>query len=184
MNIIQTPLPDAVVIEQKVFGDARGFFLETFHSGRFGAAGLPTQFVQDNWSRSAKNTLRGLHFQHPKAQGKLVWCVRGAVFDVAVDLRRGSPAFGKWFGVELTEANKKQFWVPPGFAHGFCVLSEEADFVYKCTDLYAPEYEQSLLWNDPAVGVQWPVSSPLLSAKDQKGLPLAQLTNLPEYVAR
>jgi dTDP-4-dehydrorhamnose 3,5-epimerase len=179
VNVIATPLPGAMVVEPRVFGDARGFFLETFHTAKFAAAGLPTTFVQDNWSRSAKNTLRGLHFQHPCGQGKLVWCVRGAVWDAIVDLRVGSPAFGRWFGLELSESNKKQLWVPPGFAHGFCVLSDEADFVYKCTELYAPENEQALLWNDPAVGVQWPVAEPLLSAKDQKGLPLAKLTNLP-----
>jgi dTDP-4-dehydrorhamnose 3,5-epimerase len=179
VKVSETPLPGALVVQPKVFGDARGFFLETFHQAKFEAKGLPTQFVQDNWSRSAKDTLRGLHFQHPKGQGKLVWCVRGAVYDVIVDIRRGSPAFGKWFGVELSEGNKKQLWVPPGFAHGFCVLSDEADFVYKCTELYAAEHEQALLWNDPAVGVEWPVSAPLLSAKDQKGSRLAELTRLP-----
>jgi dTDP-4-dehydrorhamnose 3,5-epimerase len=179
VNITQTPLPGALLLEPKVFGDARGFFLETFHAERYAAAGVPGSFVQDNWSRSAKHTLRGLHFQNPRSQGKLVWCVRGAVWDAIVDIRTGSPAFGKWYGVELSEANKRQLWVPPGFAHGFCVLSDEADFVYKCTELYAPANEQSLLWNDPAVGVQWPIATPLLSGKDQKGLPLAQLTNLP-----
>lgn len=179
MNVTPTPLPGALVVEPRVFGDARGFFLETFHAAKFAAAGLPTSFVQDNWSRSAKNTLRGLHFQHPRGQGKLVWCVRGAVWDAIVDLRVGSPGFGRWFGLELSESNKKQLWVPPGFAHGFCVLSDEADFVYKCTELYAPQNEQALLWNDPAVGVQWPLVTPLLSAKDQQGLPLSQLTNLP-----
>ena len=179
MNVTETPLPGALVVEPKVFGDTRGFFLETFHAAKFEAKGLPNRFVQDNWSRSAKDTLRGLHFQHPRGQGKLVWCVRGAVYDVIVDVRVGSPAFGQWFGVELSEASKKQLWVPPGFAHGFCVLSDEADFVYKCTELYAPECEQSLLWNDPALGIRWPVSSPRLSAKDEKGVPLSQLTSLP-----
>ena len=179
MKIIPTPLPGALVVEPRVHGDARGFFLETFNAAKYEANGVPTRFVQDNWSRSAKGTLRGLHFQHPNAQGKLVWCVRGAVYDVIVDLRRGSPAFGRSFGVELSEASKCQLWVPPGFAHGFCVLSDEADFVYKCTELYSPKDEQCLLWNDPALGIEWPVSSPLLSAKDAKGLPLSRLTNLP-----
>lgn len=181
MNVSTTSLPGVLVVEPKVFGDSRGFFLETFHAAKYEAAGLPTGFVQDNWSRSAKGILRGLHFQNPKAQGKLVWCVRGTVFDVAVDVRVGSPHFGKWFGLELSEGSKKQLWVPPGFAHGFCVLSDEADFVYKCTELYAPENEQSVLWNDPAIGITWPVQSPSLSGKDAKALPLAQVTNLPRY---
>ena len=183
MNVSTTPLPGVLVVEPRVFGDARGFFLETFHAGRYAEKGLPTTFVQDNWSRSAKGILRGLHFQNPKAQGKLVWCVRGAVYDVAVDVRVGSPHFGKWFGLELSEATKKQLWVPPGFAHGFCVLSDEADFVYKCTELYAPQNEQSVLWNDPALGIEWPVSAPALSGKDAKALPLAQVANLPRYQA-
>jgi dTDP-4-dehydrorhamnose 3,5-epimerase len=179
MNVVETPLVGALVLEPKVHGDARGFFLETFHAGRYEAAGIPTRFVQDNWSRSAKGTLRGLHFQHPNGQGKLVWCVRGAVYDVIVDIRRGSPTFGRSFGIELSEASKRQLWVPAGFAHGFCVLSDEADFVYKCTTLYSPKDEQCLLWSDPALGIDWPVSSPLLSGKDLQGVPLAQLTNLP-----
>lgn len=179
MNVLTTPLPGALVVEPRVHGDARGFFIETFHAGRYEAHGLPTHFVQDNWSRSAKGILRGLHFQHPNAQGKLVWCVRGAVHDVIVDVRSGSPTFGRSFGVELSEGNKRQLWVPSGFAHGFCVMSDEADFVYKCTEVYSPQDEQCLLWNDPALGIEWPVATPLLSAKDQKGVPLSQLAKLP-----
>jgi dTDP-4-dehydrorhamnose 3,5-epimerase len=181
VNVSTTSLPGVLVVEPKVFGDSRGFFLETFHAAKFETAGLPTSFVQDNWSRSAKGILRGLHFQHPRAQGKLVWCVRGAVYDVAVDVRVGSPHFGQWFGLELSEGSKKQLWVPPGFAHGFVVLSDEADFVYKCTELYAPQNEQSVQWNDPAIGISWPVQAPTLSGKDAQALPLAQVTNLPRY---
>ena len=179
MNVSLTPLSGLMVIEPRVFGDARGFFLETYHAAKYEEAGIAPRFVQDNWSRSTKNTLRGLHFQHPMAQGKLVWCARGVVFDVAVDVRRGSPTFGQSFGLELSEATKKQLWVPPGFAHGFCVLSNEADFVYKCTELYAPQHEQAVLWSDPALGIRWPVESPLVSPKDAQARPLAELTNLP-----
>jgi dTDP-4-dehydrorhamnose 3,5-epimerase len=179
MNVSTTNLPGVLVVEPRVFGDSRGFFLETFNAAKYGPAGVPTTFVQDNWSRSARNILRGLHFQHPRSQGKLVWCVRGAVYDVALDVRRGSPHFGQWFGLELSESSKKQLWIPPGFAHGFCVLSDEADFVYKCTELYSPEHEQSVLWNDPALGITWPLANPTLSAKDAKALPLASLQNLP-----
>lgn len=180
MNVVDTPLAGLKVIEPRVFEDPRGFFLETYHAARYAAAGLPTSFVQDNWSRSQKGTLRGLHFQHPKAQGKLVWCPRGAVWDVAVDVRRSSPTFGKWFAVELTEANKKQLWVPPGFAHGFCVLSDSADFVYKCTETYAPEYELVIRWDDPAIGITWPLKEPLLSKKDLAAPLLADIARLPD----
>jgi len=144
---------------------------------------LSTDYVFDgeNWSRSRKGTLRGLHLQHPKAQGKLVMVTRGSVFDVAVDVRRGSPHFGKWVGYDLSEENKRQLWIPPGFAHGFCVTSDECDFLYKCTEIYAPENERTVLWNDPAIGVQWPTTTPLLSKKDEAGLALEQHTQLPEY---
>lgn len=180
MKVVDTPLPGLKVLEPQVHGDARGFFLETFHQARFASAGLPTDFVQDNWSRSARHTLRGLHFQHPHGQGKLVWCVQGAVYDVVLDIRRRSPTFGQWFGLELSQENKKQLWVPPGFAHGFCVLSESADFVYKCTALYAPEAEGAVRWDDPALGISWPTRAPLISPKDARALPLAQQTNLPD----
>ena len=169
MNITDTPLEGARLIEPRVFGDDRGFFLESFNAAAFEAAGLPTDFVQDNHSRSSKGVLRGLHFQVHRPQGKLVRVTQGAVYDVAVDLRRSSPSFGRWYGVELSATNHRIFWVPPGFAHGFYTLSDTADFQYKCTDLYAPEHERSLAWNDPDVGVDWPVpagQAPVLAAKD------------------
>ncbi|MFL5345878.1 MAG: dTDP-4-dehydrorhamnose 3,5-epimerase [Hyalangium sp.] len=167
MKVIPTEIPGVLILEPKVFGDERGFFLETFHAKRYADAGIPGPFVQDNYSRSVKGTLRGLHFQEPQAQGKLVQVVAGAVYDVAVDVRKGSPTFGKWVGVELSSENKRQFWVPPGFAHGFCVLSESADFQYKCTALYAPENERAIIWNDPDLAIPWPISgAPKLSAKD------------------
>ncbi len=181
MNVDTTSLPGVLVVTPRVFGDARGFFLETFSAAKYADAGIPGPFVQDNWSRSAKGILRGLHFQNPNAQGKLVSVVRGAVFDVAVDVRVGSPYFGKWFGLELSEANKKQLWVPPGFAHGFCSLSDDTDFVYKCTGLYSPPDESSVLWNDPAIGIDWPVTAPKLSKKDLEAPTLAASTKLPRY---
>ncbi|MCK6375358.1 MAG: dTDP-4-dehydrorhamnose 3,5-epimerase [Zoogloea sp.] len=179
MNVIQTAIPDLLILEPKVFGDARGFFMESFNAKAFQAAtGLDVNFVQDNHSRSAKGVLRGLHYQIEQAQGKLVRVVRGSVFDVAVDLRKSSPTFGQWVGVELSEENNRQFWVPPGFAHGFLVTSESADFLYKTTDYYAPQFERSLAWNDPTVGVEWPLhlldGAPLLSAKDVAGKVLAE----------
>lgn len=177
MNVIETPLPGLLVLEPRLFGDTRGFFLESWNARAFAqATGLDTHFVQDNHSRSRRGVLRGLHYQIRQPQGKLVRVVRGAIFDVAVDLRRSSPTFGRWFGVALTEDNHLQLWVPPGFGHGFLVLSESADVLYKATDYYAPEHERSLLWNDPAVGVDWPLDAiePLLSEKDAAGLPLAQ----------
>ncbi len=179
MNVIQTAIPDLLILEPKVFGDARGFFMESFNAKAFQAAtGLDVHFVQDNHSRSAKGVLRGLHYQIEQAQGKLVRVVRGNVFDVAVDLRKSSPTFGKWVGVELSEENNRQFWIPPGFAHGFLVTSDSADFLYKTTDYYAPQFERSLAWNDPTVGVEWPLhlldGAPLLSAKDVAGKPLAE----------
>ena len=158
MNVIPTAIPDVLIIEPKVFGDERGFFYESFNQKVFNeATGLDVQFVQDNHSRSRKGVLRGLHYQlPPHAQGKLVRCVRGAVFDVAVDIRKSSPTFGKWVGVELSEANHRQLWIPPGFAHGFLTLSETADFLYKTTDYYTPTAERSIAWNDPEIGIAWP----------------------------
>jgi len=174
MKATPTSIPDVLMIEPKVFGDARGFFFESFNARAFrDATGLDETFVQDNHSRSARGVLRGLHYQIRQPQGKLVRVVRGAVFDVAVDLRRASPSFGRWAGVELSEDNHRQLWIPPGFAHGFVVLSESADFLYKTTDYYAPEHERCLLWNDPAVGVDWPLDAPLLSGKDREGKLLA-----------
>lgn len=172
MQVTSTDLPEVLIIEPKVFGDARGFFLESFNAKAFAeATGVDLPFVQDNHSRSAQGVLRGLHYQIQQAQGKLVRVVRGAVFDVAVDVRRSSPNFGRWVGVELSEDNHRQLWVPPGFAHGFLVLSDSADFLYKTTDYYAPEHERSVLWNDPAIGIDWPLpGEPLLSGKDQAGV--------------
>ena len=176
MKIIPTAIPDVLILEPKVFGDARGFFFESFTQRVFSqATGLALQFVQDNHSRSTKGVLRGLHYQINQPQGKLVRVVRGSVFDVAVDVRKSSSTFGKWVGVELSEENHRQMWVPPGLAHGFVVTSESADFLYKTTDYYAPEHERCIAWNDPAIGIQWPMDvPPQLSAKDQLGLPLAR----------
>lgn len=176
MRTIPTAIPDVLIIEPKVFGDARGFFFESYNENAFAqATGLKVSFVQDNHSRSAKGVLRGLHYQLKQAQGKLVRVVRGSVYDVAVDLRKGSPTFGRWVGAELSEDNQRQMWVPAGFAHGFLVTSESADFLYKTTDYYAPEQERCIAWNDPAIGIQWPLeAAPALSGKDQQGLLLAQ----------
>lgn len=176
MNVIKTSLNDCVIIEPEVYGDERGFFLETFHSSGYKKlAGINLPFVQDNHSRSSKKVLRGLHFQKKKPQGKLVRVVRGKVFDVAVDIRRDSITFGKWEGVILSEENKKQLWVPPGFAHGFLVLSDIADFEYKCTDYYDPSDEGSILWNDPDLDIKWPLNHPILSNKDSKASKLIDL---------
>ncbi len=174
MNIIRTSIPDVLIIEPQVFGDARGFFFESFNQKAFQAAtGLEVNFVQDNHSRSAQGVLRGLHYQIEQPQGKLVRVVRGAVFDVAVDLRKRSATFGKWVSVQLSEENKRQMWVPPGFAHGFLTLSETADFLYKTTDYYAPQFERCVAWNDPAIGIEWPAGvQPKLSNKDQAGVQL------------
>ncbi len=176
MKIIPTAIPDLLILEPKVFGDTRGFFFESFNASSFRqATGLDVIFVQDNHSRSQKGVLRGLHYQVRQSQGKLVRVVRGAVFDVAVDIRQSSPAFGQWLGIELTEDNHRQFWIPPGFAHGFVVLTDSADVLYKTSVYYAPEYERCILWNDPAIGIQWPLAGePLLSEKDKAGLPLHQ----------
>ncbi len=176
MRFTPTAIPEVVLIEPEVHGDARGFFMETWHAERFRAAGIGAGFVQDNHSLSVRGTLRGLHYQLCHPQGKLVRVVRGAVFDVAVDLRRGSPHCGRWVGMELSAENKRQLWIPAGFAHGFYVLSPEAEFVYKCTDYYAPECERVLLWNDPELGIPWPLiagRAPIVSPKDAAGLRLA-----------
>lgn len=176
MNVIKTTLQDCVIIKPKIFGDVRGFFLETFQTERYAdLAGITLPFVQDNHSRSSKGVLRGLHFQKTKPQGKLVRVVRGEVYDVAVDLRDGSPTFGQWEAVILSEENKTQFWVPPGFAHGFLVLSDTADFEYKCTDYYDPSDEGSILWNDPDLNIPWPIGNPTLSNKDAGANKLADL---------
>lgn len=171
MKVTPTTIPEVLVIEPKVFGDARGFFFESFNQKAFNdATGLNETFVQDNHSRSSKGVLRGLHYQLQQPQGKLVRVVCGTVYDVAVDIRKSSPTFGKWVGVELSEDNQKQLWVPAGFAHGFLVLSESADFLYKTTDYYAPAYERCIAWNDAAIGIQWPSPlTPLISTKDQAG---------------
>ena len=178
MKAIPTAIADVLILEPSVFGDSRGFFLESFNRKAFGAiTGLDVEFVQDNHSRSARGILRGLHYQIRRPQGKLVRVVRGAVFDVSVDLRRSSPTFGQWVGVELTEDNHRQLWVPPGFAHGFYVLSDHADFLYKTTDYYFPEHERSLSWNDPAIAISWPLeqgTEPVVSEKDKNAAKLAQ----------
>jgi dTDP-4-dehydrorhamnose 3,5-epimerase len=180
MKATRLSIPEVVLIEPKVFGDARGFFFESFNQKAFNeATGTNHQFVQDNHSRSSRGVLRGLHYQIQQPQGKLVRVARGAVFDVAVDIRRSSPTFGQWVGAELTEDNQHQLWVPPGFAHGFVVLSESADFLYKTTDYYAPQHERSIAWNDPSIGISWPAlaqgQQPLLSAKDSAAPLLASL---------
>jgi dTDP-4-dehydrorhamnose 3,5-epimerase len=175
-TVTPTAIPDVLVLTPKVFGDARGFFFESFNARDFAqATGVDAQFVQDNHSKSAKGVLRGLHYQIQHAQGKLVRVVQGRVFDVVVDVRKSSPTFGRWVGVELSAENCQQMWVPPGLAHGFVVLSESAEFLYKTTDYWYPEHERSLLWNDPAIGIEWPIDGePLLAAKDQAGKLLAQ----------
>jgi dTDP-4-dehydrorhamnose 3,5-epimerase len=176
MKVVPTAIPEVLLLEPKVFGDPRGFFLESYNRREFQkATGIGTDFVQDNHSRSAKNVLRGLHYQIRQPQGKLVRVAAGEVYDVAVDLRRSSPTFGKWVGFTLSAQSKRMAWIPPGFAHGFLVLSEMADFLYKTTDYYAPEHERTLLWNDPKLGIDWPLrGEPVLAAKDRNG---ASLTN-------
>lgn len=182
MKFTPTSIPEMILIEPRVFGDDRGFFMETYRAELFAAAGLPVSFVQDNHSGSRQGTLRGLHYQIRQPQGKLVRVAVGEVFDVAVDLRRSSPTFGCWEGAHLSAQNKHQLWIPPGFAHGFYVLSEWAELVYKATDYYAPQWERSLLWNDPALGIVWPLlpdMAPLLSERDSLGTPLAQAETYP-----
>jgi len=166
MNVIPCEIQGPLILEPAVFGDARGFFVESYNKARYAAAGLDQEFVQDNFSFSRRGTLRGLHFQNPNPQGKLVSVWQGEVWDVAVDLRRSSPTFGQWIGVTLSAENKRQFWVPPGFAHGFLVTSESALFHYKCTAMYAPADERGIRWDDPALGIKWPVTEPILSKRD------------------
>jgi len=186
VKLIETALPGVVIIEPDVHGDARGFFLETFHEARYAAHGIPgpgRRFVQDNHSRSRKGVLRGLHFQVERPQGKLVSVATGAVFDVTVDVRAGSPSFGRWAGVELSEENHRQLWIPPGYAHGFCVLSDVADFQYKCTDFYDPQDEAGVLWSDADIGIDWPVDDVILSARDRLLPELSELSpdRLPRF---
>jgi dTDP-4-dehydrorhamnose 3,5-epimerase len=173
MKVTPTSIPDVRLIEPVVRSDDRGFFLETWNARAFAAAGIDAAFVQDNHSRSRRGVLRGLHYQIEHAQGKLVCCVAGEVFDVAVDLRRSSPTFGCAVGIALSGENQRMLWIPPGFAHGFVVVSAEADFLYKVTDYWHPEHERTLLWNDPALAIEWPVGTPLVNAKDATGRPLA-----------
>ncbi len=184
MKVTRARISDILIIEPERFTDQRGFFLEAYHAERYKANGITREFVQDNHSRSQKGVLRGLHFQHPWDQGKLIYVPRGRIFDVAVDIRRGSPSFGKWVGVELSDQNGKQIYIPEGFAHGFCVLSDEADVIYKCTALYNPEYEHGVLWCDPDIGIKWPISEPILSDKDKRNPILRdiQASYLPVYM--
>jgi dTDP-4-dehydrorhamnose 3,5-epimerase len=177
MKAIPTDIPDVIILEPQVFYDARGFFLETYHARKLAELGITAQFVQDNHSRSQRGTLRGLHYQIRHTQGKLVRVVSGEIFDVAVDLRRQSPTFGRWTGAILSAENKRQLWVPPGFAHGIYALSETIDLLYKCTDYYAPEWERTIIWNDPQINIAWPLIAgvpPILSPRDLQGRPFAQ----------
>lgn len=177
MNVTACEIPGLLIVEPQVFGDGRGFFMEIWNRQRYREAGLDWNFVQDNVSLSRRGTLRGLHFQNPTAQGKLVYVLQGEVFDVAVDLRRSSSTFGRWHGLKLSAENKRQFFIPPGFAHGFAVLSETALFAYKCTEFYNPQHELTLAWNDPDIGIQWPMERPQLSEKDAHG---PRLKDLPQ----
>jgi dTDP-4-dehydrorhamnose 3,5-epimerase len=181
VKVIKTAIPDVLVLEPKVFGDSRGFFLESYNKRAFrDTTGLDVEFVQDNHSRSKRGVLRGLHYQIRQPQGKLIRVLTGRIFDVAVDLRRSSPTFGKWVGMELDAESMRMLWIPPGFAHGFTVLSESADMLYKATDYYAPEHERTLRWNDTGVGIAWPLSGePTLSDKDRRGAPLAEADTYP-----
>ena len=183
MDIKPTEHPDVLLIEPDVFGDARGFFMETFHAEKFAQAGLPVKFLQDNHSRSVRGVLRGLHYQLQHPQGKLVRVVNGEVLDVAVDIRKGSPRFGQWESVLLSAENRRQLYVPPGFAHGYCTLSEQADFLYKCTDVYMPADEFGIAWDDPALAIEWPEVDYLLSDKDLGNPTLSESVNLPVYEA-
>jgi dTDP-4-dehydrorhamnose 3,5-epimerase len=182
MIFSRTRLPDVMVVEPRVFEDARGFFMETWAARKFAAGGIEAAFVQDNHSASRQWVLRGLHYQIQQPQGKLVRVTHGEVFDVAVDMRRASPSFGRWVGERLSASNRKMMWVPPGFAHGFLVMSEQVEFMYKCTDYYAPEHERALLWNDPEVGIDWPLPAgvePIVSPKDEAASTLAQAERFP-----
>ncbi|MBW2615149.1 MAG: dTDP-4-dehydrorhamnose 3,5-epimerase [Deltaproteobacteria bacterium] len=183
MRFLSTSLPGVILIEPDVFKDDRGFFMETFHKKRYADSGIDRVFVQDNLSHSKQGTLRGLHYQLKSAQAKLVYVVTGEIFDVALDIRHGSPTFGKWEGTRLSDNNKKQIYIPEGFAHGFCVLSETADVIYKCTDLYTPGDEYGVFWADPAIGIDWPIKSPVLSEKDRKNPELEKIpaNRLPVY---
>lgn len=183
MNVRKSSLPEVLIIEPRVFGDSRGYFLETWSQRRYGEHGIPEHFVQDNVSKSRHRVVRGLHLQHPGGQGKLVSVHYGAVYDVAVDVRVGSPTFGRWFGQELTEENHLQLYIPPGFAHGFCVLSETALFAYKCTAPYAPEHELGIAYDDPDIGIEWPVTEPIVSERDQRNprLGAVERSRLPQY---
>ncbi len=183
MNVIETDLPGVLIVEPKVFGDERGFFMESWNGRRYEEVGLPDRFVQDNLSFSARGVLRGLHFQNPNPQGKLVSVLQGEVFDVAVDIRVGSPTFGRWVATTLSAENKRQLYIPPDFAHGFVVTSETALFFYKCTDYYAPSSEGIVLWNDPEIGIEWPIESPTLSERDRAAAPLREMPEgaLPSY---
>ncbi|MFW5875164.1 MAG: dTDP-4-dehydrorhamnose 3,5-epimerase [Myxococcota bacterium] len=184
MNVVEMDLPGVKIVEPRVFGDERGFFMETWNGPRYEGAGIAGRFVQDNMSRSEGGVLRGLHLQHPHAQGKLVWAVEGEVFDVAVDVRVGSPTFAHWVGLRLSADNKRQLWVPPGFAHGFCVTSDRATVSYKCTELYDSSSELGVAWNDASIGINWPVRDPRVSEKDAASLPLHEIApeRLPHYV--
>jgi dTDP-4-dehydrorhamnose 3,5-epimerase len=182
VEFIPTHIPDVVLIKPKVFGDPRGYFLESWQEARFAAAGLPLHFVQDNHSRSSQWILRGLHYQIQHTQGKLLRVTRGAIFDVAVDMRRSSPTFGRWVGVELNDTNHHMLWVPPGFAHGFLTLSDDVDFLYKCTDVYSPQHDRAVRWDDPQIGIEWPLPAgvaPLLSAKDSVAPSFADADTFP-----
>jgi dTDP-4-dehydrorhamnose 3,5-epimerase len=179
IEVTKTPLSGVVIVKNRVFGDERGFFMETFHQERFESVGLPSKFVQDNHSRSSKGVLRGLHYQYPQWQGKLVRVLSGAIFDVAVDIRPDSRTFGQWFGLELNDENHLQLYIPPGFAHGFATLSDIADVSYKCTSLYKPEDEVGIAWDDPDIGVDWPLSDPIVSDKDSKAPSLSELRITP-----
>ncbi len=180
MNIFETDIDDVLIIEPDVFKDNRGFFLETYQEKRYIEAGIKSDFIQDNLSYSVRGTLRGLHYQLPNAQAKMVQVIKGEIYDVAVDIRRGSPAFGQWVGVHLSGDNKRQLFIPEGFAHGFCVLSETALFTYKCSDYYSPESEKGILWSDPDLGIDWPINDPILSDKDGKYVCLNDAK--PEYL--
>jgi len=182
-HVIAQTLPEVKLVVPDVFGDSRGFFQETYKEGRYREAGIDCAFVQDNWSRSVKGTLRGLHYQLVNPQDKLVWVVRGEIYDVAVDVRKGSPTFGQWVGAILSESNHHQFFIPAGFAHGFCVLSNEVDFMYKCSNVYSPKDERGILWSDPALSISWPVENPILSNRDLTLKPLSAMpeSDLPIY---
>jgi dTDP-4-dehydrorhamnose 3,5-epimerase len=182
MKFIDTKLKGVVLVEPDVFDDPRGYFLETYHAGRYADGGIAGPFVQDNFSHSVRGALRGLHYQVRHAQGKLVMALQGRIFDVAVDIRKGSPTFTQWVGVELSGENKRQLYIPPGFAHGFCVLSDTADVLYKCTDVYSQKDERGIIWNDPALAIAWPVTTPLLSDKDRAYKRLSEMDGeLPVY---